>query len=333
MRVAESLTRLGRRRGESSPAGRFGVIDVARGIAVAAMAVYHTGWDLGELRLTIGDVRDLPAWSVFARCIATSFLVLVGAGLVLAHGRGLRVGAFLRRLAVVAGAALVVTVATWLVFPDSYVFFGILHCIAAASVLALPFLRAPVPVTLAVAALVVAAPLLVTSEAFDAPLLAFVGLGSRVPNTNDYVPLFPWTGFVLVGVAAMRIGRPYLDRLPERTAGYPGPLRALALLGRHSLLVYLLHQPLIFGALSGWAAVVGPSAEAEMAPFLRQCARTCGARGSGPDTCRSACTCTIDAIKASGAWPRVVAGRTSPEDRSGIPALARACFDASRFPG
>src|SRR4029079_12219855 len=120
---------------------RFDTVDIARGVAVAAMAVYHFSWDLSALDFIETNVIEEPGWRLFARSIAGSFLILVGVGLTLAHGRGLRLEAFLRRLAKIAAAALLITVATYFVFPQSYIFFGILHCIALCSVLALPFLR------------------------------------------------------------------------------------------------------------------------------------------------------------------------------------------------
>ncbi|HEX2726006.1 MAG TPA: heparan-alpha-glucosaminide N-acetyltransferase domain-containing protein, partial [Beijerinckiaceae bacterium] len=137
---------------------RWAAIDSARGVAVAAMIAYHFAWDLSFFRLIATDVVGHPAWQLFARAIAATFLMLVGAGLVLAHGKGLRRRSFLRRLAVVAAAALMITLATSLAMPESYIFFGILHCIALTSVLALPFLRAPVAVALAAAAFAFAAP-------------------------------------------------------------------------------------------------------------------------------------------------------------------------------
>jgi hypothetical protein len=91
------------------------------------------------------DVVASPGWSLFARAIAASFLTLAGVGLALAHGDGVRWRAFLRPLGIVAGAALGVTLATWVVFPDTFVFFGILHCIAASSLLALLFSARPSP--------------------------------------------------------------------------------------------------------------------------------------------------------------------------------------------
>ena len=101
------------------------------------MVVYHTAWDLSFLGLIDTNVIGSPGWSLFARSIAASFLTLVGVGLVLAHGGGMRWRPFFRRLGTIAGAALAITLATRVVFPETYVTFGILHCIAAASVLAL----------------------------------------------------------------------------------------------------------------------------------------------------------------------------------------------------
>ena len=111
----------------ASPQNRFDAVDVARGVAIAAMVIYHFSWDLTALQFIATDVTREPGWRLFARSIATSFLILVGIGLVLAHARGLRRGPFLRRLAKVGGAALLITAVTYAAFPQSYIFFGILH--------------------------------------------------------------------------------------------------------------------------------------------------------------------------------------------------------------
>ena len=107
------------------------------------MIVYHFSWDLSFLQLIATNILQVPAWRWFARGIAGSFLILAGFGLTLAHARGFRRAPFLRRLMKVGGAALAVTLVTYFAFPESYIFFGILHCIAVSSVLALPFLRLP----------------------------------------------------------------------------------------------------------------------------------------------------------------------------------------------
>ncbi|HEX8166850.1 MAG TPA: heparan-alpha-glucosaminide N-acetyltransferase [Beijerinckiaceae bacterium] len=306
-------------------AGRIDAVDAARGAALVAMAVYHFSWDLSFFQLIETPVGTDPAWKWFARAIAGSFLFLVGVSLVLGHGDGIRWRRFSRRLAMVAGAAAAVTVATYFAFPDSYIFFGILHCIALSSVLALPFLRLPWPATLAVAALVLAAPHLLDGQAFDAPALAWLGLGARVPVTNDWVPVFPWFGMVLAGVAAARLARPQLRGSARRPAKSRSA-RALAWAGRRSLAIYLVHQPLLLALLYPAAMLAGPNPAAEAAPFLRQCERTCISGGRGDETCRRACACAVAELKRNGLWRRSLRSELTAEERDAAGTLARQCF-------
>lgn len=313
--------------GPERPATRIGALDVARGVAVVAMAAYHTAWDLSELRLIPTVVVGNPAWNVFARAIASSFLLLAGFGLALAHGRGIDTPKLLRRVAVVAAAALLVTVATWIVFPGSYVFFGILHAMAASSLVAVPFTRAPAALT-ALAALVVGALPLFASTAFDAPWLAFLGLGTRVPLTNDYVPLVPWLAVMLAGIALGRAIDPlrWLPRVAPRLGG----ARALAWLGRHSLVIYLAHQPVIYGVLSGVAAVTGPNPAAESASFLRDCTMRCREAGQPDDVCRVACRCTLIELRQGPLWRDMAGGRLSADGTVQVGRVARSCLARAR---
>jgi uncharacterized membrane protein len=310
-------------------APRLDAIDIARGAALLAMAVYHFAWDLSFLKLAALPVGTHPGWIWFARSIAGSFLFLAGVSLVLGHGEGLRRRAFLRRLAILVGAAAAITAATYLAFPDSYIFFGILHCIALSSVLALPFLRLPWWATAAAAAAVLAAPQIVQSTVFDAPALIWVGLGTYTPLTNDYVPVFPWFGMVLAGVAAARLLLPILreSRFVRRRAG-SAPARALAFAGRHSLAVYLVHQPVLLALLFPLAHILGPSLAAEAAPFLRECRATCASSGRAAEACRHACACTVETLKREGLWQRVVRDAMTAEEQQAAGALARRCFGA-----
>lgn len=317
-------------RGPTRGMGRLPAVDVLRGLAVVAMVIYHTSWDLSELRLIETDIVASPGWRIFARAIASSFLVLVGTGLVLAHRDGVRRRPFVRRLAVVAGAALAVTVATVFVFPDSYIFFGILHNVAVSSLVALPFVGAPIPLTVAAALVVLTAPLWPVPALFDAPVLAFLGLGTRIPLTNDWVPIFPWSGFVLLGVAAMRLAGPMLLRRP-RASPMPNPLgRPVAWLGRHSLIIYLAHQPLIFGALAGFVQVFGPNPAAVAAPFLRNCAASCRAADQPEAICRATCACTVAELKGAALWDAVVATKVTPDEAAESARLARICYGRAR---
>jgi uncharacterized membrane protein len=306
--------------------GRFDLVDAARGAAIVAMISYHFAWDLSYLRLIATPVPIHPVWRWYAHIIAGTFLVLVGVGLALAHGRGLRPNAFLRRLAIVGGAALAVTVATYFAFPEAYIFFGILHCIAAASVIALPFVFTPVWLTVAAGVAVLAARSLIASPDFDAPLLAFLGLGTRVPITNDYVPLFPWAGLVLAGVALGRLGAGWLASNAERRWRGTGTVGAtLVWAGRHSLPIYLLHQLVLLGALTALVQVTGPNPAAVESGFARDCEASCRAVRDS-ETCRAACTCTIARLKQETLWAKVAAGRLDADETGRMSALARQCL-------
>lgn len=306
---------------------RWDAIDVARGVAIVAMAVYHFAWDLSFLRLVPGTIIGDPAWNWFARGIAGSFLMLAGLGLALGHAAGFNRAGFLRRLLKVGGAALAITAVTAVAFPESFIFFGILHAIAVGSVLALPFLRLPALATLVAAALCLAAPRLFTSPALDSPLLDWLGLGTDVPVTNDYVPIFPWFGMVLIGMAAgrwlvRRSGTPWLARWRSRD-GFTG---ALAWMGRKSLPIYLIHQPVMLGILYGVLMLTGPNPTAEARPFLAQCSAQC-MRANGEEAfCRRACGCVVETLRANGIWPRLAANRPTPDDQSRISDAAQTCL-------
>lgn len=232
------------------PPTRLAVLDAARGFAIVLMAVYHATWDAVHFRLASVPLFTDPAWIAFPRFIAGLFLFIAGFSLVLWHRGGANRRRFARRLGMVAAAAAAITAATWIAFPQQYVFFGILHCMALASLLALPFLRQPKAAALPAAAFCLAAPWFLASPPFDAPWLRWLGLVTVRPSTVDYVPVFPWLGVVLGGLL---VGRVVLER------GWAPETRAPSILcwmGRHSLALYLLHQPAFFGIAWGVALLI-----------------------------------------------------------------------------
>lgn len=175
-------------------AARWAGLDAARGLAVVAMIAFHLIWDLGHFGYVDANFSYSTPVKAFGHAIAFAFLFIAGVSLVLAHRGGIRWPAFWRRFAIVAGAAALVTLGTYVAFPGAYVFFGILHCIAAASLLAAPFLAVPWPFALATALFIGVAPLLFCDDFFNAPWLQWVGLSTGDVLTNDYRPLLPWSG-------------------------------------------------------------------------------------------------------------------------------------------
>jgi uncharacterized membrane protein len=234
--------------GTSNPARVEGV-DALRGVAIVAMIVYHFMFDLRMFDLVRADFEHDRFWLAARGAIVTSFLLLVGISLVLARRARASYAELVRRTAIIAACALAVSVASYLVYPRTFITFGVLHCIAVASWLAWPLVDRRT--TAAVAGVVViVAGLAFAHPWFDARATSWIGFTTTKPPTQDYVPLFPWTGVVLLGVA---LGNVLADRgfaAVSPLAHAPATLRAL---GRHSLAVYMLHQPLLIGAI--WAFV------------------------------------------------------------------------------
>lgn len=235
---------------------RLLTVDIARSLALLGMGAFHLVFDLQIFGLIPAGTTGTGFFYWHARLVAGSFLFLAGASLWLAHGSGLLWPSFWRRWIKVAGAALLVTVATWAAMPEYYVFFGILHAIALCSLLGLIFLRCPALITAAFGAMVMAASYYLPGPAFDAPLIRFLGLHTTPTLTVDFEPLFPWFGPFLLGLALARV----LDHakfLPRLAIASTRVTRAFAWPGQHSLMIYLAHQPVLLAVVWAYATLSG----------------------------------------------------------------------------
>jgi uncharacterized membrane protein len=262
---------------------------------------------------------------LLSHVVASAFLLLVGASLALAHRNGLNVRAFWRRFAIVAGAAALVTAGSFVFAPSEPITFGILHCIAVASLVAAPFVTAPAWACLAMGLAAIVAPQLGQSALFDPPWLLWLGLGKALPNTLDWRPLMPWAGVVFLGLAAARLPGvlEWLKR-PGRWRAVSAPSRAISFAGRHSLPVYLIHQPILIGLL--WVLTVwGPlTPNDDRSAFLASCQHACLAKGRPPVECETGCRCVADAVDQSGDADRLET--IAPERRAELKRLADACM-------
>jgi uncharacterized membrane protein len=228
---------------------RLPLVDALRGFAVAQMIVYHFIYDLnyfGWVRLLM--TRDQP-WVGWRTAIVSQFLLLVGVSLVLrlAHKPAWR--DFWLRWAQVAAAAALVSAGSWLMFGPRWIYFGILHFIAAALIIGR--LLAPLREwNLLLAAGALLAWLLYRDASFNATPANVIGFVTEKPRTEDYVPLFPWIAATLAGVGLgarwQRHGFALASPLQQLNARPP---RLLVLLGTWALTIYLLHQPIMIGLL------------------------------------------------------------------------------------
>ena len=242
---------------------RFDRLDALRGVAIVWMAVFHFCFDLNHFGLW--EPRQMfardPFWTMQRTLIVSLFLLCAGLGQAVAmqnvRGRSLDGRfdrRFWRRWAQVAGCALLVSAGSVLMFPGSWISFGVLHGVAV--MLLLARLAAPLRAWLwPLGALALALPQLVQHSFFDSRATNWLGLVTRKPFTEDFVPVLPWLGVMWWGLAA---GQWLLQHRRSVLAGaVPALLWPLALLGRWSLSFYMLHQPIFIGVLTAWVAMRG----------------------------------------------------------------------------
>jgi uncharacterized membrane protein len=314
-----------------SRTSRIPLVDAARGTAIVAMFVFHLTWDFSYFGYIDPQFVLGQPFSIFGDTIGSSFLGLAGASLVLAHAPRFRAGAYLRHLAMIIVAAAAISVATYIFMPDGFIFFGILHCIALASLIALPFLFLPWWGAALVAALAIAAPRLLISPAFDAPVWWWTGLSTFEPRTNDYRPILPWLGLLLCGVALMKIGDRFAFReLLARWQPRNFVSRGVVFGGRHSLAIYLVHQPIFFGLVWLLAILAPPSGASADARFFASCRSQCEGAGQPQPTCSAVCTCVADELREEGLWTRTVANQLQRDERERLGELARSCLRERR---
>ncbi|WP_157015335.1 heparan-alpha-glucosaminide N-acetyltransferase [Mesorhizobium xinjiangense] len=303
---------------------RIGAIDAARGMALLTMAIYHLAWDLEFFGYAPHGMTAEGGWRLFARAIASSFLFLVGFSLFLAHGKGIRWQSFWRRLAMVAGAAALITVATRLATPGSFIFFGILHQIALASLLGLAFLKVPARWIVLIAVAVIVAPHVLRNPLFDHPAFWWLGLSADPPRSNDYVPVFPWFGAVLLGMAAARlaVARDWLERVAAWSL--PSWSGILQFAGRHSLAVYLIHQPVLIACVWFAAQLIPPAGISPQAQLRQSCEQQC-MNDLSRAFCERYCGCVLDRTEGEGKLDQVYGGVPDPQLDGWLQETAAAC--------
>jgi uncharacterized membrane protein len=237
---------------------RFQEIDAVRGIAILMMICFHTVYDLNFFMIAPVNVST-GFWRWFAMATASLFLFIVGISLVVSRARSADklsgftlTKKFLYRGAGIFALGLLVTFATWLYLHEGFVVFGILHLIGVAVILSVLFFQFG-KYNIILGLLVIAAGLYTSSVTGPAWLIP-LGISPSSFVSVDYTPLIPWFGAVLIG---MGVGEfLYAGGNRRFTAPHlPGhAVVPLAFLGRHSLLIYLVHQPVIILLL---AAVTG----------------------------------------------------------------------------
>ena len=246
----------------ASPPARYDAVDALRGVAMVWMTVFHFCFDLSHLGFSAQNFRTDPFWTMQRTVIVSLFLFCAGLGQAIALHQGQGWARFGRRWVQIAGCALLVTAGSFVMFPHSFIYFGVLHGMAVMLIVArltagwgrwlwLAGLVAVVLPPLAHHAL--NGPWSESAPWFNGRSLNWLGLVGRKPFTEDYVPVLPWLGVMWWGLAS---GQWLLAaRSHWLQVRLPAVAAPLAVLGRWSLSYYMLHQPVMIGLLMAVAWV------------------------------------------------------------------------------
>jgi len=238
---------------------RFIELDILRGFAIVGMVLLHLLWDLDYFHLLPLD-RTLYQ---IQPAIPALFFTLVGICLIVSknkkcHQTTQEENQYYKHLVLrglkIFSLGMIITTVTLLVMPGRPVIFGVLHCIGLSIVLSVPFLRFK-SMNFVFAAVIVLAGFAAGLFTLENPTILHLAFGIHQANiwqhTIDYFPLLPWFGVCLFGIALGNVL--YKDnkrQFPAPDLSRFAPMRVCSWLGRHSLAIYLMHQPVIAGVLS-----------------------------------------------------------------------------------
>lgn len=238
---------------------RLHLLDEYRGLVILNMVAYHAIWDLVYIfghRWQWYASEGAHIWQQF---ICWSFILLSGFCWQMSRNH-------LKRGLLVFAGGIVITAATLLFMPDSQVIFGILTLLGSAMLLMIPchkVLQKIPPVVGSISAFLLFLftrfinhgylgigtfwTITLPREWYANLITTYLGLPEPGFYSTDYFSIFPWfflfvTGYFIYGIYAMH-GNTLIKFLQKSIC----PL--LGWIGRHSLVIYMLHQPIVYGTL------------------------------------------------------------------------------------
>lgn len=236
---------------------RYTLLDALRGITLISMILYHTFWDM----IYIFDMK-MPWFKtngafVWQQSICWTFILLSGFCWSLSSKK-------LKRALIVLGASVIISVVTIIFTPDSRILFGVLSGIGTGMLLMIPLDKVFCRISPYIGMIVSFGLFIITRNVNDgslgfgewelAPLpqewyanlfTAYLGFPEPGFYSSDYFSVFPWlflymTGYFLYHMMEQRDWLRYLSI---------SSIKSLEWLGQHSLIIYMLHQPLVYGVL------------------------------------------------------------------------------------
>jgi len=235
---------------------RFWEIDFLRGFAIIIMIFFHILYDLNFFSIT--NFRIYSGIILYiARLSASIFVILAGISLSISYSKSKNwlktndiILKFIKRGLIILFLGMIISVITWFYIPRGFVVFGILHFIGTSIILSLIFIRYRF-INIIFGLFFIIVGFYLKSLTFDFNILIPLGF---IPNnfwTIDYFPLFPWFGIFLIGISIGNIIYPDFKRKYEiKDLSKNLLVKSFCFLGRNSLLIYFLHQPIIIGIIT-----------------------------------------------------------------------------------
>nr|WP_136249649.1 heparan-alpha-glucosaminide N-acetyltransferase [Ningiella ruwaisensis] len=222
-------------------------LDITRTVAIAAMVIFHFIYDLKLFGYVKWDIPDGSPWREFRWVIITLFFLCLGVSLVFAHSQQFNARKFITRVLQIALSALLISVGSYIFINEHWIFFGVLHFLAFASLVTIAFVRKPL-LSLSLGLLCFA----LASFQYLTNRFPFRLFFENLPHyTNDYVAPIPWLGMVFFGISLGHSTILKNDPLKASFAKISTNSIKTCLIwpGQHSLSIYLLHQPILIGSL------------------------------------------------------------------------------------
>ena len=225
---------------------RIWELDAIKGIALILMLYFHLVYDLDVIFQYDIDSSNLLN-SLTAKASGSLFILTAGISSYLTKDNG-------RRALKVLAFALLLTLITYLYDPGMIITFGILHLIGSSILLGMLFKRLH-PLLLILLGLIIlfATPWLVSLPHPQNLLLFPLGIAPEIAGSSDYYPLLPWFGVFLLGNA---LGKSlYREKRSLFSIDLSGSLLCKA--GRKTLMIYLIHQPVLIGIIYAIRSIAG----------------------------------------------------------------------------
>jgi len=210
------------------------------------MVIFHFSFDLNNFHYINIDIKHGLEWRYFRYIIVTMFVFSAGISLYLANQKGINFSKLKRRVLLLSGASLLVTIGSYSQFPSSWIYFGILHFFLFSSIFGLLFLKFPKFSFLFGLVIILGFNLGVFNMHWLFKIV-HEPLNLPIRYTEDLANIIPWFGVFLLGLGFASSG--FLEKVFDNSFFNSKNRinRAFSLIGKHTLLIYLLHQPLFFG--------------------------------------------------------------------------------------